>query len=138
MTIRWRAALAVGHPELDRQHRELFARAQRLVDALARGDRAEVERQLEFLGGYVLEHFTAEEQVMSASGYPGRGVHKAEHDRFVRDYRALRALVARHGPVPALAVKARTWLGDWLDRHVSGSDQRLGTHLATERERRSA
>ena len=138
MTIRWRAALAVGHPEIDRQHEELFARAQVLVEALARADRAEVGRQLDFLGSYVLDHFTAEEQLMSASGYPGRGVHKAEHDRFVRDYRALRSLVARHGPVPALEVKARTWLGDWLERHVSGSDQRLGAHLSAARERRSA
>jgi hemerythrin len=138
MTIRWRAALAVGHPEIDRQHQELFARAQLLVDALARRDRAEVGRQLDFLDGYAVDHFTAEEQLMIASSYPGRGVHKAEHDRFVRDYRALRSLVARHGPVPALAVKARTWLGDWLERHVSGSDQRLGAHLSGVRARRSA
>ena len=40
MTIRWRAALAVGHPEIDRQHEELFARAQVLVEALA-GDLVE-------------------------------------------------------------------------------------------------
>ena len=75
---------------------------------------------------------------MAESGFPGRGVHKAEHDRFIRDYRALRALFARHGPIPALEVKARTWLGDWLERHVAGSDQRLGAHLSARLERRTA
>ena len=138
MTIRWRAALAVGHPVIDGQHRELFARAQALVDAFAGGDHAEVNRVFDFLGGYVIDHFTAEEGLMIESGFPGRGVHKAEHDRFIRDYRALRALFAHHGPMPALEVKARTWLGDWLERHVAGADQRLGAHLSARLERRTA
>lgn len=138
MTIRWHPALAVGHPGIDGQHQELFRRAEALVDALAHGDRAEVGRHFDFLGSYALEHFGAEEQLMLETGFPGRGVHRGEHDRFVRDYRALRALFAQHGPMPALTVKARTWLGDWLERHVGGSDQRLGAHLAGRREQRTA
>ncbi len=138
MTIRWRAALAVGHAVIDGQHQELFARAQALIDAFARGDRAEVHRGFDFLGGYAIDHFTAEEALMVESGFPGRGVHKAEHDRFIREVRALRALFIRHGPIPALEVKARTWLGDWLERHVAGSDQRLGAHLSARLERCTA
>jgi hemerythrin len=138
MTIRWHAALAVGHPGIDEQHREMFRRAQALVDAMSRGDRAEVARHFDFLGGHVLEHFGAEERLMLETGFPGLGVHKAEHDRFVRDYRALRALFERHGIVPALTVKTGIWLADWLERHIGGADQRLAGHLATLQVQRSA
>ncbi len=138
MDIRWSAALAVGHPAIDRQHQELFRRAQALVDALARRDPSEVGRLFDFLEGYVVEHFGAEERLMLEIGYPGLGVHRAEHGRFVRDYRALRGLLERHGPVPALTVKTRLWLAGWLERHLGGADRRLGEHLAVGLEQRSA
>jgi hemerythrin len=138
MTIRWHPALAVGHLGIDEQHRELFRRAQGLVDALTRADRADVVRHFEFLGGYVVEHFAAEERLMIETGFPGVGVHKAEHDRFVRDYRALRGMFERHGIVPALTVKTGIWLADWLERHIGGADQRLGGHLAGHQVQRSA
>lgn len=138
MDIRWSGALAVGHPGIDGQHQELFRRAQALVDALSRRDPAEIGRLFAFLDGYVVEHFGAEERLMLETGYPGHGVHKAEHDRFVRDFRALRGLLERHGPVPALAVKTRLWLAGWLERHIGGADQRLAGHLAGNLEQRSA
>jgi hemerythrin len=138
MIIRWHTALAVGHPGIDEQHREMFRRAQALVDALTRRDRAEVARHFEFLGGYAIEHFGDEERLMLETGYPGHGVHRAEHQRFIRDYRALSGLFERHGIVPALTVRASTWLADWLERHIGGADQRLAGHLASSLQQRSA
>ena len=99
MDIRWSAALAVGHPEIDRQHQELFRRAAALVEALAGRERAEAAQHFDFLDRYAVEHFGAEERLMLESCFPGYGVHRAEHLRFVRDYRALRgALRSRTGP----------------------------------------
>lgn len=138
MVIRWHAALAVGHPGVDEQHREIFRRAQALLDALGRGDRAEVIRHFDLLGGCAIEHFADEERLMRETGYPGLGVHRAEHERFIRDYRALRGLFEQHGIVPALTVRTGTWLADWLERHLGGADQRLAGHLAGLLQQRSA
>lgn len=129
MSTRWSPALELGHDVIDRQHQELFRRFESLVEALARGERAEVEPLFEFLGSYVVEHFADEERLMAETGFPGLNVHKAAHDRFVREYHALRALFDRAGPNAAIAVKARTWIADWLSTHIGATDVHLARHL---------
>ena len=126
----WTPALALGHAEIDAQHQELFRRAGRLLDAMAAGDRAVVSELFDFLGAYVLEHFAAEERLMVASRFPGYNVHRAAHERFVRDYQSLRKLHEQSGASAAVAIKARTWLTEWLKTHIAGTDQLLARHLA--------
>ena len=125
MDIRWSPALAVGHPEIDRQHQELFRRAGALVDAL-RG--ASAPRSA---GSSTSWRATWSSTSAPRSGSCSRSAtrawacHRAEHLRFVRDYRALRGLLDGTGPVPALTVKTRLWLAGWLERHIGGADRRL-------------
>lgn len=129
MAIRWHPSLAVGHAVIDGQHQEMFRRADGLVEALARADHAEAVRHFDFLGRYAVDHFDAEERLMVEVAFPGYAVHKMAHDRFVRDYHALRALYDQVGPVSAVTVKAGTWLTDWLTRHIAGTDQHLARHI---------
>ncbi len=126
----WTPALALGHEEIDSQHQELFRRVGRLVDALEAGDRERVARFFDFLGTYVVDHFAAEERLMTATQFPGYNVHKAAHERFVRDYQSLRKLHEDSGASAAVAIKARTWLTEWLRNHIGGTDQLLARHLA--------
>jgi hemerythrin len=129
MGARWSPALELGHDVIDRQHQELFRRYESLVQALARGDRAEVGPLFEFLGSYVVEHFADEERLMSETAFPGLTVHKASHDRFVREYHALHELFERAGPTAAIAVRAETWIADWLATHIGATDAHLARHL---------
>ncbi len=128
--IGWTPALALGHAEIDAQHQELFRRAARLLDAMAAGDRATVGELFDFLGTYVVDHFAAEERLMTESRFPGYNVHKAAHERFVRDYQSLRKLHEDSGANAAVAIKARSWLTEWLRNHIGGTDQLLARHLA--------
>ncbi len=128
-TTAWTPALAVGHEQIDSQHEELFRRAERLLEAMAAGDRAAVDELFEFLGSYVVDHFTAEERLMTATQFPGYNVHKAAHERFIRDYQSLRKLHQDSGASAAVAIKARTWLGEWLEKHIGGIDVLLAKHL---------
>ena len=68
---------------------------------------------------------------MRESGFPGYNVHRAANERFVRDLQALRRLHEDSGASPAVAVKARAWLVEWLRGHVGGN-QRLAQHLITQ------
>lgn len=129
MAAQWHPALATGNAEIDGQHQELFRRLSDLVAALEQGRRDEIPRLFDFLGDYVVNHFGAEERAMARSRYPGANVHAAAHARFVRDYAELRKLYEQTGPSFAIAVKAGTWVEDWLKAHIYGADRALARHL---------
>ncbi|HEY6099471.1 MAG TPA: hemerythrin domain-containing protein, partial [Anaeromyxobacter sp.] len=60
MPLDFDPVLFTGVDEIDAQHRELFDRIGRLLEASRhRRSREEVVRLLEFLGAYVVEHFAA-------------------------------------------------------------------------------
>ena len=132
MTIEWTPDLATGHEAIDGQHRELFRRVDGLLDAMRLGDRDEIGRLFEFLGAYVVEHFGDEERLMREAGYPGLNVHKAAHDRFVREYADLRWLYDASGASTAVAIKTQAWMSDWLSSHIGRTDVALARHLRGE------
>ncbi len=127
--IKWTQALAVGHATIDAQHQELFRRLEALLTAMMRGDKAEVGRLFDFLGGYVVEHFGAEEQEMRTHAYPEYASHKAAHDRFVKDYTELRQSWQAASGSAATTIKVQNWCGDWLKAHIAGTDQALASFL---------
>jgi len=127
--IEWTPALALGHEEIDAQHQELFRRAEQLLQAMLAGDTASIEGLFDFLGTYVVDHFAAEERLMTASQFPGYTVHKAAHERFVRDYQSLRKLHQDSRASAAVAIKARTWLAEWLRNHIGQTDLLFAKHL---------
>lgn len=130
MAISWDASLLMGIPELDEQHRELFAQLDALVDAVRRGSsRDEVGRTLAFLREYVRAHFGREEALMAAVDYPALAAHRAEHAGFERDLEALVAEHARDGASPSLVLRVSRQLSGWLREHVLLSDRAIATHL---------
>lgn len=133
--IQWSPALAVGVPEIDAQHQELFRRAERLVTALRTGDRKEVAPLIRYLADYVVEHFSAEERFMHEIGYPGLEAHRAVHLAFREDFAAMIADYERKGATPLVALTLHNWLSDWLRRHVGGVDVEIGRFAAAKRAR---
>jgi hemerythrin len=133
MGTEWDPTLALGHAEIDGQHKEIFRRYADLVEAMATGKAAELEALFAFLGDYAVEHFEAEEREMARTAYPGANVHAAAHARFVRDYGELVALWRSNGPTHGVAVKTSTWIGDWLRSHISGVDLALARYLRARR-----
>lgn len=133
--IQWSPALAVGVPEIDAQHQELFRRAERLVTALRAGDRGEVAPLVRYLGEYVVEHFAAEERYMHEIGYPGLDSHRAIHLAFREEFATMVADYERKGPTPLVALTLHNWLSDWLRRHVGGVDIEIGRFAAAKQAR---
>jgi hemerythrin len=129
----WSSSLRTGVDEIDEQHQELFRRAERLVRALESGDRSEVEPVLHYLADYVVSHFACEERCMAEAEYPGLQAHRDQHLRFTDDFRAMEREYQRKGPTPLVALTVHEWLGEWLRRHIGGSDQELGRWLQAHR-----
>ena len=72
--------LETGNAIIDREHRELFQAVNQLLDSCGKGQgRASMEPAIQFLIGYVNQHFSHEEQLQQESGYPGMPAHKAFH-----------------------------------------------------------
>lgn len=127
----WTNDLAVGIPEIDSQHQELFRQLDHLAWAMSAGGaaRSDVERIVRFLAHYVVDHFTTEESLMDRHEYPAAGHHKFQHQVFAREVAAFEARLDQ-GPVPASAVLGlHRKITDWLTNHIGKTDAVLGTYL---------
>lgn len=97
--------LAVDHPILDEQHRELFRRFDELMGACqqARG-KERIEVLLGYPDSYVVIHFREEERLMDRYSYPGAASHKGEHRHFTGRREALKADLKEKGVSSELVI----------------------------------
>ena len=133
VALQWTSALSVGVPEIDSQHRELFARVDRLVEAVLHQDRQEAIRLLGFLREYAVVHFAAEERLMEQSGYAALDAHLVEHRRFTATLRVFEADYRQHGPTADLIYRLQREAVDWLRDHVLSTDMALGRWVLASR-----
>jgi hemerythrin len=115
--------LLTGVDEIDAQHRELFDRIAKLLEASrSRRSREEVVRLLEYLGGYAIEHFAAEEQRMEAGAYPKLEGHRAEHRQFVKELEVLRHELKTEGPTNLFVIRVGNRITEYLREHIYRTD----------------
>jgi hemerythrin len=125
--IEFDPVLLTGVETIDEQHRELFRRVNRLIEASrARRSREEVGSLLDFLGSYVVEHFSSEEETMAGYAYPRTEAHRGEHRQFVKELEALRHESLAEGPTPLLVMHVTSRTTEWLREHIYRTDRLLG------------
>ena len=129
MALQWTTALSIGVPEIDAQHRELFARIDRLLDAMLQRDRQEAVRLLGFLREYAVVHFAGEERLMEQTGYADMPRHVAEHRRFALALRQIDADYRALGASADLVLRVEQVAVGWLRDHVYFTDVALGRHV---------
>jgi hemerythrin len=130
MDLQWNNSLAVGHALIDAQHRSLFAQFDELLAACEQGRGLERLQQLfEFLDAYVVEHFHAEEALMSQHDYPQVQTHQAQHRIFTDRLAALRTDLTDHGPSVQVLIRTNKALIYWLTEHIRGFDTQLAAFL---------
>jgi len=126
MKVEFDPLLETGDPMIDEQHRELFARLDRLLEAShERRSAPEIAGLLDFLGDYVVQHFAAEERLMAEVGYPGTASHRAEHAHFVQEYAVLYREFRNEGPRLSFVVKISNRVTAWLREHIYRTDRAL-------------
>jgi hemerythrin len=134
-TIRLTPELSCGFEEIDGQHRTLLQRMEAAVQAARVDDLAAAKAALSALGDFLAAHFTAEETLMAASGYPERGRHKSAHDLFMQDF----AQLVREVEATGLAMPNVIWIAsrmpEWVKFHIQVNDMPLGRFLASQRPR---
>jgi hemerythrin len=126
---------AIGIEEIDKQHEELLDRMDYLRDAMRRGQSRDViGTTLQFLEGYVVEHFDAEVKYMQRYNYPAILLHKAEHEKFLKDFAAYKeeftSLQAKGEITTFLGLDIVRKLNNWVANHINEVDKKMGAFLA--------
>lgn len=125
--VSWDPSYSVGMEEIDAQHQALFSTINRLWNAIVgKGSQDEVLGLIDELERYTVAHFSAEEDFMQASGYPGFPAHQELHQHFVQRIAAEKAAVVAG---KSISLDLLRFLKDWLVQHIQGEDLRYAAHV---------
>ncbi len=130
MALQFTPDLSTTVNEIDDQHKELFARIDGMLTALALGKgREEMTKVIQFLSDYVIFHFGVEEKYMAKFAYQNTVQHKAQHEQFVKSFGRLKDRLMMEGINPGLIDDTKQLVVDWLINHIKYSDKALGLFL---------
>lgn len=130
----WHPSLSVGIELIDEQHKEWFARADRLFEAGKKGQAKEyIGELLEFLDSYTRKHFADEEKYMLELGYPGYDEQKKAHTAFVAQLAKLREDYESSGGSISVIINANKMVVDWLTKHISKMDSQIGEYVRSKK-----
>jgi hemerythrin len=123
----WTPSLSVGVASIDEQHKMLFEKTDRLFEA-GKNNRAKeyIGELLDFLEAYTTKHFSDEENYMRSIQYPGYADQKKAHDNFISQLAKLKSDYETSGGNLLVILNANQMLLDWLTKHISRMDKKIG------------
>ena len=126
--LMWRAAYDSGDRQVDRQHRGLFERANRLLDVvLAGASRELVLSAANELVADIAAHFEDEERLHERIGYPQRQAHAAEHATLLAKAARLSERAAGEPLPPAELFHFLAY--EVISQHLLGADRHYFRYL---------
>jgi hemerythrin len=127
MAIEWTPYLSVGVSSIDLQHQKLFDMANQLFEAGKNNKSKEfISEMLGFLDDYTKKHFRDEESYMLSIIYPGYDAQKKMHAEFVSSLAKLKKEYAESGGNILVILNANQMVVDWLLKHISVEDKKIG------------
>jgi len=126
----WNEYLETGYPEIDKQHKELFARVHKYVKAISdeRADE-EIDQLFKFLKDYVTFHFSTEEALLASKNYPDLPRHHSQHRYFLTRFQELYREYERGRITEHLKQALHREVVGWLMNHVAKTDKEWVTYL---------
>ena len=129
MAIEWTNDVSVGVSSIDAQHQQLFKMADELFEAGKNGKSKEkIGDLLGFLDRYTKQHFKDEEAYMKSINYPGLAEQEKAHQAFVNELTKLKGEFDKSGGNIAVIIGANQMVVEWLTKHISGMDKKIGAH----------
>lgn len=128
--FQWKPEIALGHLQIDQDHRQMFLLAEAIVEPLL--DSTALRRNgapLQALITFTRKHFAYEEQLMRSSNYPEAAVHANYHAALLIALDSYCSKLARGSNTNPSSFIAFLW--DWLVLHIGSVDRKLVTWLAS-------
>lgn len=123
--IIWTDDLSVGLASVDDQHKQLFAIANDLLEAVESGKgEAVLKETFDHLKAYAEFHFKEEEAFMKEVGYPGISAHTAEHALLLMRVNTLWRLIQKGENISPKGVSL--FVTEWITDHIMDKDNMIG------------
>jgi hemerythrin len=129
----WSERLELGIEPLDGEHHLQIALVTALAEALEQGRPSTAHRVADQLAEYSASHFTSEQLLMEATGYPQLADHLEEHRALLAHLDEIRYLL--RGAEYDLALPMALDLSSGLASHIAASDRRFTEHAEQRRQR---
>ncbi|MDF2655537.1 MAG: hemerythrin-like protein [Bacillota bacterium] len=127
MAIEWTSNLSVGVGSIDQQHQKLFDMANQLFEAGKNNKTKEfISQMLGFLDDYTKKHFKDEEAYMLSINYPDYEGQKKMHTDFIAALAKLKKEYDESGGNIIVILNANQMVVDWLLKHISVEDKKIG------------
>ncbi|MDR3231937.1 MAG: bacteriohemerythrin [Synergistaceae bacterium] len=123
----WDKSLETGIAAIDEQHKELFRQIDNLLDA---GRENRFGETLDFLGKYIVKHFTDEQKMHTTSKYPRATEHKNYHDAYVTLFNGLKNKYTKEGPTLTNKMAINKSVVGWLKDHILVHDKEFATYYS--------
>jgi hemerythrin len=121
--------METGVEKIDTQHRELISRINKLLEVGgSSASHEEIEKTIDYLGDYVVKHFSDEEELHIKSKYPRQPEHKKLHTSFIDDFAKLKAEYEKNGNSMEFTMKLNNILVTWIIKHIKGEDVEYGKY----------
>ncbi|MBR9970507.1 bacteriohemerythrin [Magnetospirillum sulfuroxidans] len=125
--LEWNSDYELGVPAMDADHRDLMDMCNLFLEKVqAQTPPTQLADSLDRLILRTRAHFLAEERMLDRHGYPALVVHKAEHERLIREAEALsNGLRTDQGEKDLDSIIAETsdFLRSWLLEHIRNNDR---------------
>lgn len=120
----------VGIPQVDQEHSQLFDIAGDIYDSLGSNEavaqaaaRGAVARLLD----YTATHFTSEEALMEAAGYPELEAHRLLHQQLLHQAHDMEMRVELGDRY--LPADLSRFIHAWLVKHIQAQDKKFGAFM---------
>lgn len=125
----WTPSLSVGVAQIDDQHKTWFEKAEKLFEAGKNNQAKEyIGELLGFLDSYTKRHFADEERYMQSIHYPEFAQQKQAHTAFIAELTKIRNDFNSSGGNIAVIINANQMVLNWLTKHISSMDKKIGEY----------
>ncbi len=128
MSLQWREKMSVGNDLIDDDHRSLIDTINQAEESWKTKNRANLMVVLDRLSEYSMLHFSREESVAIAAGYPGTAQLHEAHDELVKKLDQFKKEIGEEWTVSS-GQKFNAFLRDWLIGHVIQEDMLMKPFL---------
>jgi len=121
--------METGVAKIDAQHKELIDRINAVISMEQKVfSKEETKKTLDFLGEYVVKHFTDEEALQVECKYPKYEWHKEQHQNFVNDFQKLRSEFVTDGASMKFTLDLNQSVISWVIKHIKSADVEFGRY----------
>jgi hemerythrin len=121
--------METGVAKVDEQHQELVKRLNALISMGTKAvSKEETQKTIDFLGEYIIKHFSDEEALQRQCNYKKYEWHKEQHKSYVNDFKKLKEEFAANGPSAKFTVSLNSSLTNWIIKHIKNVDVEFGKY----------